>query len=294
MKFLTCRLGAFSLIGALLWASPASAELQIPNAPQGYVLDQAEVLAEATENQLQNDLAALEATNSSQLVVLTVDSLQGYEPEQYALAVLRGWGVGQKEFNNGLVFLIAPNEQKARIEVGYGLEGAITDAQSSLILSKVAIPSFKTGNYDEGVLASMEVLQTLARGESFDLSAYEDTNVEEGASINGIGLFFLFYFLPLIWAFFSFLAGSKSWWLGGIFGAIFGIFIAGLIGAGIGALIGLFVDYILSVYFFKKLLPKKGRGFWWGGGSTGGSGGGRGFGGFGGGSGGGGGATGGW
>ncbi len=277
---------------ALLALAPSSfAELVLPDAPNGYVLDEANILSPETEAQLQTDLAALQTANSSQLVVVTVTDLQGYEPEQYALALGRAWGVGQDEFNNGLVFLIAPNDQVARIEVGYGLEGAITDAQSSMILNQVAIPYFKDGNYDQGVLESMSILETLAKGEAYDLSQLESsTSTMDFASI------LLFVFLPLGWAIISMLAGTKSWWLGGVFGGVFGILVAGLTGLIMGALTGLFVDYMLSTYFFGKITSHSGSsssGFWRGGGGFGGSSGG-GFGGFGGGSFGGGGASGRW
>lgn len=277
------------LVGlALLALAPISfAELILPDAPDGYVLDLAEVLSNETEAQLQTDLAALQAANSTQMVVVTVTDLQGYEPEQFALQLGRTWGVGQEEFNNGLVFLIAPSEQVARIEVGYGLEGAITDAQSSMILNKVAIPYFQSGNYDQGVLESMTILETLARGEAYDLS-------ELGSATNSEDLFsiFLFFVLPFLWAIASLLAGTKSWWLGGVFGGIFGVFVAGVTGLVLGAVIGLFMDYILSTYFFAKFITT-GRSRFWGGGFGGGSSGG-GFGGFGGGSFGGGGSTGRW
>lgn len=263
--------------------------LVLPQAPDGYVLDEAGVLSEQTEAELQTELAALQESNSTQMVVVTVTDLQGYEPEQFALALGRDWGVGQEEFNNGLVFLIAPSEQVARIEVGYGLEGAITDAQSYLILNQVAIPYFAEGNYDQGTLESMEILETLARGEAYDLS-----QLEPEASIADLLPFFVFFILPLLWAFVSFLSSSKSWWLGGVFGGVFGLIFAGMTGLALGAVLGLFLDFIVSKYFFGKLVGKSGSGGFWGGGGGFGGGSSGGFGGFGGGGFGGGGASGRW
>lgn len=285
------RLSALALLSTFLWVPLAHAEPQIPEAPDGYVLDEAEVLSEATEAQLQTDLAALQAANSSQLVVVTVKDLQGYEPEQFALAILRDWGVGQEEADNGLVVLISPTEKIMRIEVGYGLEGAITDAQSSMIINQVALPYFKEGNYDQGVLESMSVLEGLARGETFELNSGSES-LDSGALLT----LFLFFILPMMWGICSMLSGTKSWWLGGVFGAIFGGLTSGGMGLLFGAVTGLFVDYILSTYFLGKLGAAHGGtgGFWGGGIFRGGSGGGGGFGGFGGGSGGGGGATGRW
>lgn len=276
-----------ALLGvALLLAAPlAFAEVQVPPAPQGYVLDEANVLSEATEATLQTQLAALDTETSTQMVVYTTNDLQGYEPEQFALAVGRGWGLGQEGSNNGLLFLISPEEQVARVEVGYGLEGAITDAQSSSILNQVAIPSFKNNDYDTGVLQSIDVLEGLARGENFEVP-------EPQASSGDLISIFFFFILPLLWALASVLSGTKSWWLGGVFGGIFGAFVYGASGFVLGLLTGLFVDYILSTYFFGKLVSGTGSGSMWGGGS--GRSGGGGFGGFGGGSFGGGGATGRW
>ncbi len=275
---------------ALLALAPSSfAQLLLPEAPDGYVLDQAEVLSAETETQLQTDLAALQAANSTQMVVVTVTDLQGYEPEQFALELGREWGVGQEEFNNGLVFLLAPNTHEARIEVGYGLEGAITDAQSSMILNQVAIPYFKTGNYDQGVLESMVILETLARGEAYDLSQLDSASTDtDFLSI------FVFFFMTFFWALASIFSGTKSWWLGGVFGGIFGAVAAGIPGLIFGGLVGLFADYILSTYFFGKLSSTGGSSGFFRGGRGGGGSGGGGFGGFGGGSFGGGGATGRW
>ncbi len=282
------RLLALSFLGTALAVPLALAEPVVPAAPDGYVLDQADILSEATETQLQTDLAALEAANGSQLVVLTVPSLQGYEPEVFALAVLREWGVGQAQSDNGLVFLICPmgdvGQRAAYIEVGYGLEGAITDAQSYSIVSQVAYPHLITGNYDQAVLETMSILEDLAQGESFAPAEQQSPDSGEPLTL------FLFFILPMLWGVCSMFSGTKSWWLGGIFGGVFGAVVFGATGALMGALTGLFVDYILSTYFFGKLVSSggvggAGGGFWRGGGSGGG-----GFGGFGGGSGGGGGA----
>lgn len=273
----------------LVWGVPfASAEFEVPAAPNGYVLDQAAVLSESTEAQLQTDLASLQATNSTQMVVVTLTDLQGYEDEQAALKIGRAWGVGQEGTDNGLVFLIVPSERVARIEVGYGLEGAITDIQSYQILNTLALPRFAEGNYDQGTLDAMNALETLARGETFTLP-------EEEKSYDWV-LMLLFYALPFVWALLSFLSSSKAWWLGGVFGGIFGVLVGGWLGLGLGAIGGLIVDYILSTFFFQKLGHTGGT-HWWIGGGRGGFGGGSsggGFGGFGGGSFGGGGASGRW
>jgi uncharacterized protein len=251
------------------------------------VLDEANVLSDTTEAWLQAELAGLQTANSTQIVVVTLTTLQGYEPEQAALQIGRGWGVGQEGLDNGVVFLIVPTERVARIEVGYGLEGAITDAQSYQILNDVALPRFAEGDYDQGAIDAITALSTLARGEVFDFP-------EASSSSENDPWVFLFYLLPLGWGFLSWLSRSKAWWVGGVVGGIFGfLFAGGLLGLGLGLAGGLLTDYILSTFFYQKL-GMNGHSSWWylGGGGRGGSGGG--FGGFGGGSFGGGGASGRW
>jgi uncharacterized protein len=267
----------------------AFAEFVVPAAPNGYVLDEANVLSDATEAQLQSELTTLSTETSTQIVVVTLLDLQGYEPEQAALKIGRAWGVGQTGTDNGVVFLIAPNDRVARIEVGYGLEGAITDAQSYDILNSVALPRFAEGNYDQGALDAVSALETLARGEPFTVPDSTSSDADNPLWV------ILFYLLPLGWGFLSWMSNSKAWWVGGVFGGIFGfLFAGGLLGLGLGLAGGLLLDYILSTFFYQKLGVKNGHNSWWylGGGGSGGSSGG--FGGFGGGGFGGGGASGRW
>lgn len=258
-----------------------SAEFIVPTAPNGYVLDEANILSDNTELQLQTELATLAQETSTQIVVVTLASLQGYEPEQVALELGRSWGVGQEGSDNGLIFLIAPNDQAARIEVGYGLEGVITDAQSYQILENSALPLFAQGNYDEGTLAALTALQTLARGETFEMPSSQAAD----PALWGYALFFLFPFLKT-------LSHSRSWWLGGLVGGAGGALVFSWPGLLMGLAGGFLLDFILSKYFFQKW-GGPGGGFWMGGGSNG-SGGTGGFGGFGGGGFGGGGASGRW
>jgi uncharacterized protein len=103
--------------------------------------------------QLETALKALEDTTGTQLVVATVPSLDGYEIEDYGYQLGRAWGIGQKDTDNGAILLVAPNERKVRIEVGYGLEGVLTDAMTSQIIRRQIIPSFKAGDMAGGVVA---------------------------------------------------------------------------------------------------------------------------------------------
>jgi uncharacterized protein len=159
---------AFRLPGpAMAWAAvlflflsvvAAHAAPTFPPAPQMWVADNANIISPAAEADLNARLKALEDKTGRQLVVATVPSLQGYEIEEYANPLFRAWKIGEKKENNGLLFLIAPNERKVRVEVGYGLEGVVTDALSSVILQQRVLPRFKAGDMEGGIVSGATAL----------------------------------------------------------------------------------------------------------------------------------------
>jgi uncharacterized protein len=118
----------------------------------GRVVDEAGLLSPAAEQQLTDELAALERQTGHQVVVATLPSLQGYEIEDFGYQLLRTWGIGRKDQDDGIILIVAPNERAVRIEVGYGLEPVMTDALSSLILQRAVLPAFKAGDYEKGVV----------------------------------------------------------------------------------------------------------------------------------------------
>ncbi|HSM95877.1 MAG TPA: TPM domain-containing protein [Rhizomicrobium sp.] len=138
----------------------AGAALAAPTFPQltGRVVDGAHVLSPDVQAQLTQKLADLEQRTSRQLVVVTLPSLQGYEIEDYGYQLGRAWGIGQKKLNNGVLFIIAPNEHRTRIEVGYGLEPILTDALSSVILQERVLPKFKSGDMQGGIVAGTDAI----------------------------------------------------------------------------------------------------------------------------------------
>jgi uncharacterized protein len=274
---------------SLLFASLALAAYQPPAAPNGYILDEAEILSPETEQNLGMQLALLEQETSTQIAVATVADLQGYPIETASLEIARSWGIGQEEHNNGVLLLIAPNDREARIEVGYGLEGAITDLESSMILDEMFV-HFADGDFNTGVTAGVTYLEQLARGEEFTLTVAATSDEMTIADVI-LGFIFLFGM------FFTWMASSKSWWLGGVLGGIGGLVIFGWLGLAIGIPLGLVLDFYLSKKFYKKFEAARKAGRFRGGGPFGGFGGGSsggGFGGFGGGGFGGGGASGRW
>jgi len=124
----------------------------------GRVVDDANMLSPATEARLTNELAALEQQTGHQLVVATLPDLQGYEIEDYGYQLLRTWGIGRKGQDDGAILIVAPNQRKVRIEVGYGLEPVLTDALSSLIIQRAILPAFKAGDMEKGVVDGTEAI----------------------------------------------------------------------------------------------------------------------------------------
>ena len=127
---------------AALWAFAALAAADFPPLT-GRVVDQAKILSPVTIADLERKLADLEQKSGIQLVVATVPSLGGEEIEPYANALFRAWKLGEAKKNNGVLLLVAPNQRRVRIEVGYGLEGTLTDAISSIIISNAIAPRFQ-------------------------------------------------------------------------------------------------------------------------------------------------------
>jgi uncharacterized protein len=145
------------IAGLLFWTAAAAAAPTFP-ALTGRVVDDANILSPSTKAALTTKLEALEAKTSRQLVIVTVPSLQGYEIEDYGYQLGRAWGIGEKGRNTGVLMIVAPNERRVRIEVGYGLEGVLTDALSTVILQDRVLPRFRTGNFEGGVVAGADAL----------------------------------------------------------------------------------------------------------------------------------------
>jgi uncharacterized protein len=147
---------------AWLFAAQALAAPQFP-ALTGRVVDEAHILSPAAAQKLDGDLATLEQQTGHQVVVATIPDLQGYDIADYGYQLGRAWGIGRKGENDGVVFLVAPNDRKVRIEVGYGLEPVLTDALSSVILQQKVLPKFRAGQMEQGVVDGAEaVIQQLA------------------------------------------------------------------------------------------------------------------------------------
>jgi uncharacterized protein len=152
--------GPLVVIAALMWAGLAICAITFPPLT-GRVVDEADVLSAGARNALSSKLGELQAKSGIQLVVATVNSLQGEEIEPFANALLRTWKLGEKEKNNGVLLLVAPHEHRVRIEVGYGLEGTLTDALSKIIIANAIAPRFKAGDFDGGVSRGVDDIITV-------------------------------------------------------------------------------------------------------------------------------------
>ncbi|MFZ1962018.1 MAG: TPM domain-containing protein [Roseiarcus sp.] len=161
--------------------APARAATNFP-ALTGRVVDQAQVLSAGERADLEGKLADLETKSGIQLEVATIASLDGEEIEPYANALFRVWKLGEAKKNNGVLFLIAPKEHRMRIEVGYGLEGTLTDATSTLIIANAVAPRFKAGDYDGGVARGVADIVTVLTTDSADWQKKPELRAEGDAS----------------------------------------------------------------------------------------------------------------
>lgn len=158
------------LIFAIL---PAQAEYKPPQ-PVGYVNDFAGVMSQGQKTALDNSIKELKTKTHAEIAVVTLKSLDGYPIEDVAITIGRKWGVGEKGKDNGIVILAAPNDRKMRIEVGYGLEGYLTDGQAGRIRDQYMLPYFKQKEYGQGIIyGTQAVIQAVAKGYGVEISGSE-------------------------------------------------------------------------------------------------------------------------
>jgi uncharacterized protein len=158
------RAAAIALSLLFVFTLPAMADPQFP-ALTGQVVDDAHVLPTATRDALTKKLEDLKARTGDQMVVVTLSSLQGQDIDTYGYQLGRKWGIGSKGKDNGVLFIIAPKEHKARFDVGSGLEGTLTDIFTGAVLDEKVFPRFKAGDIPGGVTAGVDaVTQQLTPG----------------------------------------------------------------------------------------------------------------------------------
>jgi uncharacterized protein len=159
------RFGRVAVAASLcLAALLASADVPVPPLT-GRVIDLTGTLSGGAVNRLETELADFEAKKGSQIAVLIVPSTQPEEIEQYGIRVAEQWKLGRKGVDDGAILLVAKDDRQVRIEVGYGLEGALSDAISNRIIDETIRPHFKSGDYDAGVEAGVKQMISVADGE---------------------------------------------------------------------------------------------------------------------------------
>ncbi|CAI8847145.1 TPM domain-containing protein [Pseudomonas donghuensis] len=215
------RLFTLGLLLALLLTTPLRAELSFP-ALSGRVVDNAGLLDGASRSQLDSMLKAHEQGTGEQVVVVTLADLQGQSIEDYGYQLGRHWGIGQKGKDNGALLIVALQERKLRIEVGYGLEERLTDAQSSVIINRIITPAFRRGEYSQGIVqGTAAILQVLGGNPLAEPSRALGNDAEDGAPAWAIGLFILL--IVVVFALQSLGLGSSGrGGMGGGFGGGYG------------------------------------------------------------------------
>ena len=158
-----------ALVPVLAWilviCAGAAQALTFPTLT-GRVVDEADLLPATARVALTETLAALEAKTTDQLVVVTLKELQGTSIEDYGYQLGRNWQIGQKDKNNGALLIVAPNERQVRIEVGYGLEGALTDALTRTIIETAILPRFRTGDFAGGINGGVASIVQVLTGDT--------------------------------------------------------------------------------------------------------------------------------
>jgi uncharacterized protein len=193
------RFGALLVIlfGATLGA------LAAPTFPTltGRVVDQANIISAEQRASLEGKLKALEDKSGIQLVVATISSLEGLEVEPYANQLFRAWKIGEAKKNNGVLFLVAPKEHKVRIEVGYGLEGTLTDATSKIIIVNAVAPRFKAGDFDGGVSRGVDDIITTLTTDASEWQKRPELRAKDDSSFEDLLPFIIFMaiFIFIFW-----------------------------------------------------------------------------------------------
>ena len=251
----------------LLCSLPFSAYgLDVPKL-QGYVNDYAGLISPSAKSKIEEELRAFEQSDSTQIVILTIPSLEGENIEEFGIKVAEAWKIGQQVKDNGVLFIVSKQDRKIRIEVGRGLEAKLTDLMAGRIIDQVIKPRFKKGDFDGGFITGTSALIDGTRGE-FKAEQRPGQRRQKG--------FPPFLTFLLFFGIFTLILGSFSRILGGISGALglpaivylavlpvglFTIFLLGLIGFGLG----LFLPRLFSSGGSRRDGPREhGGGFFYG------------------------------
>ena len=206
------------------------AEDSLP-ALSGRVVDNTDLLSPTVRASLTEKLSSLEEKTGAQIVVATLPTLSGHDIETFANSLFRRWALGQKQMNNGVLLLIAPSERQVRIEVGYGLEGVLTDALSSTIINAIILPNFRQDNFEKGIVEGVAAIADLLTGSKadFDARVHDYQQIEQErlkqqqrqdmiANTVAVLIFLFFFVLPVLASIFGTKVGPRRYrWLGIVF-----------------------------------------------------------------------------
>lgn len=181
----------------------------------GRIVDNANLLSPSQERELTEVLKRFEDKSSDQIVVTTINSLNGENLEEYTNLLFREWGLGQAEENNGVLLLIAQQDRKLRIEVGYGLEANLTDAASQLIINQIIVPKFKQGKFAKGIIEGAQMIVSVLEGDIAELEARAKRNPKNSNNAPDlfvyafIAIWVILFFGPIAIAVFVPMFGEK-------------------------------------------------------------------------------------
>ncbi|MBY0432802.1 MAG: TPM domain-containing protein [Cyclobacteriaceae bacterium] len=232
----------------------ALAQKEVPELWGHRVHDDAKVLSAETVNRLEQTLKVFEDSTSNQVGILIIPSLDGEIIEEYTLRVAEKWKLGTEKKDNGVVMLIAINDRKMRIEVGQGLEGALTDALCNRIIRNEMAPNFRRGDYDAGVTAAVNAIMLATKGEYKG----EDQVSQRGKAKPGAGFIFGLVILFVLGSFtYSalFTKGCAGWGLYGFLAPFYGIF-PGLALGNSSAGLGILGTYLVAFPILKLILAR--------------------------------------
>jgi uncharacterized protein len=270
---------AFVLVLLLCWAAAALAEVAVPQL-SGRIVDLTGTLSSDFISQQSARLKDLEQRKGSQVAVLIVPTTQPETIEQYSLRVTDAWKIGRRKIDDGALLVIAKNDHKLRIEVGYGLEGALTDVSARRIIDEVIVPRFKTGDFDGGVAAGLTRMIGVIDGEPLPAPAPEAEHTDIDAGVLGFifspfGLLIYAAFAAIMRGLFGRLLGSTAtagviggftWWVLG------SLALSGVLGVA-AFFLTMFGDSIFAASMQAGRNNRRGGGYSGGGGWSGGGGG---------------------
>ncbi len=197
---------ALLVLAAVGLVSNAIAQPKFPPLT-GRIVDEAGIISAEDRQKILDVLRVLEQKSTDQIVVYTTKSLQGYPIEDFGYQLGRFWQIGQKDKNNGIIVLVAPNERKVRIEVGRGLEPQMTDLMSGLIIRNVILPAFRRGDFSGGVRAGVQDIRDVLLGDAAEVKRRAEGGQKR--STGNDGLFPFLFIFGLFLAFFAYTAWTQ-------------------------------------------------------------------------------------